>query len=234
MSATKIARRTVLTGLAGLAVPPAWAKSTETPVAHGVLAANPIAKKFKPTALNRLPEVTVLGPHGPFDLSTLRGKTILMPLWAEWCTPCLSELPDFARLQTKYGNTKFAIIPILTGTRRSLTPDGVAEIFQRLHATALPFLAEKNAGDVLLHAMCQQGGDYTIPCNLLIAPNGTVIGREIGMLTEEDASTNDAPPAKGRNAKTASTPAAADQTQSLWSKPPGEEFARAMAEGFLG
>lgn len=93
------------------------ADDTASPVAHGALAQNSLARAFE-SAPADLPSVTLVGSNGERSIADLRGCTILMPLWAEWCGPCLSEIPDFARLLKKYGNGKFAIVPVLTGTQK--------------------------------------------------------------------------------------------------------------------
>jgi thiol-disulfide isomerase/thioredoxin len=233
MGSFELDRRSVFCGLAaGLATPQAFAEEA-SPIAHGALANNVIAKAFKAPPRDRLPNVTLVGQKGEIEIGALTGKTILMPLWAEWCAPCLSEIPDFSRLQAKYGNAKFEIIPILTGTRRKLAPEKIGEIFNLLHANALAALVEKNYGDNLFRAMCREGRGGVMPCNLLIAPDGTVVGREIGRVTPDDASAGSAPPSNGGDPETIRR-AMAGQAQSEWGKSAGEEFARAMANGFMG
>ena len=227
-----IDRRAMMLGLgAGLFTPPALAADEASPVAHGVLANNALAKAFE-KARRDLPDVTLIGPDGEFDTGTLKGRTILMPLWAEWCAPCLSEIPDFARLQAKYGTRHFTIMPVLTATQRKLTPDLINNLFDILHARALRPVAEKNFGSKLAIAMGRDGNGWALPCNLLIAPDGTVVGREMGKIAAPDAATG-APPPKTGDAETV-TRAIKGQAQSLWGKQEGEDFAAAMAAGFLG
>jgi len=230
--AVKIDRRTAMAGLAGLlAVRPALAGRDPPPVAHGVLANNALAQAFEKTRSD-LPDVTLVGPQGEFSILTLKGRTILMPLWAEWCAPCLCEIPDFAKLQKKYGNERFAVMPVLTGTGKQMTPAAITSVFNVLHAGNLAPLMEKNYGRKLLNTMARTQDGFAIPCNLLIAPDGSVVGREIGRLATPDASEGPAP-AKTKDPETV-TRAIAGQAQSLWGKPEGEEFAAAMAAGFLG
>jgi len=226
-----VGRRAVLLGLAGLAVSPsASAEDDASPVAHGVLANNELAKAFR-KAPRELPDVTLVGPQGEFGIDKLRGRTILMPLWAEWCAPCMSEIPDFSRLRQKYANDKFTIIPVLTATAKKFTPALIAGVFNVLHAGTLPPVMEADFGDKLARTMARSGRSIEIPCNLLIAPDGTVVGREMGRINAPDASDGPAPE-KTKDSETI-TRAINGQAQSLWGKPEGEAFAAAMAAGFL-
>ncbi|HKD22132.1 MAG TPA: TlpA disulfide reductase family protein [Rhizomicrobium sp.] len=227
-------RRTVLAGIAAIAsVSPAAAEG-DSPVAHGVLAQNPLALAFE-SAPPDLPYVTLVGPNGEHDLADLlNGRTVLMPLWAEWCAPCLSEIPDFARLQTKYGNSKFAVIPILTGTQKQMTPQVIGELFTFLHAGIFEPLIEKHLGGKLMQTMARRGREMYIPCNLLIGPDGRVVGREIGAQRDDQQNqmlAADPKQIRGENPQIAR--AEAGDVLSLWGKAPGEEFAAAMADGFL-
>ncbi len=174
-----------------------------------------------------------MGPDGEQDIADLiKGRTVLMPLWAEWCTPCLSEIPDIARLQQKYGNDKFAIVPILTGAQKQVTPEALTQIFGALHASVFEPLVEKKFGKKLMLQMARRNGrEIEIPCNLLIAPNGRVIGREFGMKRSDDEEA--AAQAASANKTDPVARAEAGETLSLWGKQPGEEFASAMAGGFL-
>jgi thiol-disulfide isomerase/thioredoxin len=43
---------------------------------------------------------TVDGAKG--SLSELKGKVVLLNLWASWCGPCVREMPDIAKLKENY------------------------------------------------------------------------------------------------------------------------------------
>jgi thiol-disulfide isomerase/thioredoxin len=223
-------RRTVLAGLAALAAP-VPARADDSPIAHGVLADNPLARAFEKPPTRTLPDVPLVGLDGTFSIERWRGRTVLMPLWAEWCAPCMSELPDFGRLHKKYSNTRFTILPVLSGTSRKMTPHDIAQIFSILKCDALPALAEDRFGNRLIRTMGRDGDHYSLPCNLIIAPDGTVVGREMGRITAEDASAGPAPEKTG-DPETI-TRAIKGQAQSVWGKPEGEAFAAAMANGFF-
>ena len=205
-----------------------------SPIAHGVLADNKLAKIFEApdkTSLPGLPIDSLNGERALYDI--IRGRTILMPLWAEWCQPCLAELPDFARLQQKYGGASFAIVPILTGAHKQVTPQVLVEIFAGLHASAFEPLVEHKFGKQLMMAMAHQSfHEVALPCNLLIGPSGTVVAREIGIQSsaEQAAATKQA---RETEHKDMLQQAEAGAVQSLWGTEAGDQFAAAMANGFL-
>ena len=45
------------------------------------------------------------------ELSDLRGKLVLVNLWATWCEPCLREMPSLERLQSRLGD-RIAVIAV--------------------------------------------------------------------------------------------------------------------------
>jgi thiol-disulfide isomerase/thioredoxin len=224
-------RRSVLAGLASLGLPrPALADEPASPVAHGVLATNALALAFE-TAPGDLPDVMVTGPGGDRPVSELlKGRTVLMPIWAEWCVPCLVEIPDFARLQQVYGKAKFAIVPVLSAAQKQMTPDRIATLFAALNASIFEPLVEHNFGSRLLNRMAVVGSHVNIPCNVLIGPDGHVIAREMGLARKEDA-----PEIKESDDRYARVEkAASGQTESIWGTAAGDEFAVAMSLGFFG
>jgi thiol-disulfide isomerase/thioredoxin len=231
----KLHRRTVLAGLAGIALaPPCGARADDvpnSPVAHGVLAKNQLALAFeRPKHPTELPDFALIGRNDrELAVSDLKGRTLLMPLWAEWCAPCLSELSDFARLQQIYGNGSFAIVPILTGTQKKFTPAILAEFFGYLHAGVFEPLMEKGLRDRLMKTMAQIESGPELPCNLLVTPDGTVVGREFGAIRSDDQAAMLATADRTQVLRRSE----AGQTLSLWGKEDGEQFAAAMAGGFL-
>src|ERR1700760_2470316 len=118
-----IDRRAMLAGLGSAALVHGARAETPSPRAPGALASNPLAQAFEAPPLPVLPDVGLMGLDGDRDLSEFKGKTLIMPIWAEWCEPCLGELPDFGRLQEKYGNSNFAVVPILSGAAKKMTPE---------------------------------------------------------------------------------------------------------------
>jgi len=83
------------------------------PLARGDVAAFDASAAPKPA-----PAVAFKGPDGaPTDLASLRGKRLLVNLWATWCAPCKAEMPALDRLQAELGGDRFQVVAINVETR---------------------------------------------------------------------------------------------------------------------
>jgi thiol-disulfide isomerase/thioredoxin len=59
------------------------------------------------------PDAPFEGPDGkPMKVADLKGKVVLVNLWATWCAPCVKEMPTLARLQAAYAGKPVAIVPV--------------------------------------------------------------------------------------------------------------------------
>jgi thiol:disulfide interchange protein DsbD len=63
--------------------------------AKTVVSAAPVSA----SELDSLPITTLDG--AAFDRSTLKGKVVVLDLWATWCVPCREEIPAFNKLNDK-------------------------------------------------------------------------------------------------------------------------------------
>jgi thiol-disulfide isomerase/thioredoxin len=88
------------------------------PLAKGEVAAVVPSRSPAPT-----PEVSFLDPTGrPISLADLKGRTVLVNLWATWCVPCRQEMPALDRLQATFGGPEFEVVAINVDTRNPEKP----------------------------------------------------------------------------------------------------------------
>lgn len=84
------------------------------PLARGEVAGLIVSKSPAPAV-----ELTFLGPDGAdLKLSSLKGKAVLLNLWATWCLPCRAEMPALDRLQAALGGADFEVVAVNIDTAR--------------------------------------------------------------------------------------------------------------------
>jgi thiol-disulfide isomerase/thioredoxin len=244
----RISRRAALGGLAAAFAAPAWAQGGPAAVlARGPLADNPLAQRFQAAPRGMmLPDVALETLTGTRRFSHYRGRTLLISLWAEWCAPCLVEMPEFAELQARYGGGRFEILPVLTGSRKKLGPRGAAALLAKLKADRFEPLVEANSGDRLLKSLTFGGGAAgarpTLPCNLLVDSRGRVRARQFGAMPVPVAPPTQQP-SRPRHLVRRSAAEQSRQgliersvggaTSTLWTSPAGHQLAAALSEGLL-
>src|SRR5690554_3942099 len=62
---------------------------------------------------------------GTASLDSLRGKVVLLNVWATWCAPCVKEMPALERLHRELAAEGLAVIGVNVDAG-SLDPDGAA------------------------------------------------------------------------------------------------------------
>lgn len=112
-----------------------------------------------------LREAPLYGFAGDFrQLSELRGKPLIINVWASWCEPCRAEMGSLERLAGRYGGKQFNIIGVSTD-------DDAYAAFRFLLGSRITFdnYLDKH---LMLENML---GANTIPLTLLIDAQGRVI-----------------------------------------------------------
>jgi thiol-disulfide isomerase/thioredoxin len=47
-----------------------------------------------------------------FEVASLRGKVVLLNLWATWCGPCRTEIPELQMIHQKYAARGFEVVGV--------------------------------------------------------------------------------------------------------------------------
>ena len=70
----------------------------------------------------------------PLQLSTLRGKGVVLNFWASWCPPCKEEMPAMQRVHEVYADQGLVILAVNTTYQ-----DGEADALSFLEQRGLTF-----------------------------------------------------------------------------------------------
>lgn len=108
-------------------------------------------------------------------LSSLRGKTVLVNFWATWCSPCKEEMPLLQSYFDAHNQNGFVLVAVNVS-------DDIedAQAFIEHYGYTFPVWSDP-PGNVLIDL-----GMNGLPASLVISPEGTVVKRWIGPVTQED------------------------------------------------
>jgi thiol-disulfide isomerase/thioredoxin len=110
------------------------------------------------------------GTGARVDLASLKGKPVLLNLWATWCVPCVREMPSLDRLQQSLDG-RIRVVAL------SQDKDGAAAV--------QPFFAAKKISHLATYL--DQGGDAAralgvdgLPTTYLLDGEGRLLGELLG------------------------------------------------------
>ncbi len=172
-SAQKGSKRTKTYQMAKMSTPSSNMATTDADLkslkqyARGKLAAFYIYKKPK-----ALPEFTYVDEQGKdHSLKELRGKVVLLNLWATWCGPCRHEMPWLDALKNKYKDRPFEMLTI------SIDRGGLKKprrFFDKIKIKHLTLYGDKTG------RLAPKLRAFGMPTTLLIGPDGQELGRIAG------------------------------------------------------
>ncbi len=115
--------------------------------------------------------VNLVHPSQSVFLKEFRGHPLVVNFWASWCPPCRKEMPALARVAQQLAG-KVDFVGLDTQDQRS---------------AGLAFARSTNVHYPLAFDTAQVWsayGVYGLPTTFFIAPDGKILGKQVGGLTE--------------------------------------------------
>jgi thiol-disulfide isomerase/thioredoxin len=151
-------------------------------------AARPVAERLAPLATGEVaafaverrpvpaPDLAFRDGEGrETRLSALRGKAVLLNLWATWCAPCRHEMPALDRLEAELGGPAFAVLPISI----DLGSDERPRAFYRETGLQRLAFAHDPSGRVF-QELRAAGRAVGMPTTVLVDAQGCILGHLSG------------------------------------------------------
>jgi peroxiredoxin len=111
------------------------------------------------------------------NLSSYKGKVILLDFWATWCGPCKIEIPWFVEFQDKYGKSGLQVVGVST--------DDTVEKLK-------PFAAQMKMNYTVLQGRDREdildayGPIFGLPITLVISREGKICFKHVGLSSKPD------------------------------------------------
>ncbi len=116
--------------------------------------------------------LTTLGGDST-TLAEMKGKVVVLNLWATWCGPCRREIPDFIEIQQEYRDRSLEVIGLTSEDERN-TKESIEQFVKEFKINYKVALADAGAWESFLAPR------YSIPQTYVIGPDGNLIRKFVG------------------------------------------------------
>lgn len=128
-----------------------------------------------------------------FEAKTLEGETLtsdifsqsrltMLNIWATYCNPCLSEMPDLGAIAASFDKADFQILGVVSDVNEAADADTIDNALSLVEET------QANYPHVLLSQTLYEnlvGGIDSVPTTFFINQKGEVLGYVVGAQSKE-------------------------------------------------
>jgi len=106
------------------------------------------------------------------EMSTLRGRPLLLNFWGTWCPPCVTEMPELDRFAQTYGSQGWQVLGLAVDN-----PGAVRAHLAKSPVSYLIALAGFEGSTLSRRLGNEQGG---LPFTVMFNPGGNIVQRKAG------------------------------------------------------
>ncbi|GAA3812554.1 TlpA disulfide reductase family protein [Streptomyces coacervatus] len=136
------------------------------------------AKKGERAAAPELSGKTVNG--GQLDVSSYKGKIVVLNVWGSWCAPCRAEAPNFEKVYQDLKAKGVQFVGI--NTRDTSTQNAVA--FEKQQGVTYESLYDPT-GKLMLRFKKGTLNPQAVPSTLVLDRDGRIAARSLAALSED-------------------------------------------------
>ncbi len=111
------------------------------------------------------------------SLERLRDKVVLLNIWATWCIPCRTEMPELQRLYQQYAPRGLEVVGVSIDAGGE---DASVQSFAREYGMTFPLWRDPDGRVSTTFAA------IGVPATYLIGRDGTLLWRKLGPIAERD------------------------------------------------
>ena len=108
---------------------------------------------------------TLDGPD--FDLAKMRGKIVLINIFATWCGPCRSETPAIVEMAHAFAASGVAVIGM-----NYYEPDNTVRDFRKKYGIDYPIAMDRDGGFTVSLEAGRSNAELAVPVSLFVRRDG--------------------------------------------------------------